>query len=872
MVITPEAIEFFVFPESFQNEEIVRFNKPRFVFNMQNSTFKSAIFNPSMSHMIACSCNDLTIQIWSIRKPSIQKIACSKLPIQMKWEKNGYLLGYFDSINFIKIYNISIKKEIFNLNFKERISTFEFFGEDKILVCNKIQDKIVQYKFDACPKEGSNIINIFTIKGDYQFFSVYNDNLLIYSNDNKIKLFEDFNNNNLIYEANCSLNSPKIIKSPNESILFKILDINNDSNVKLIILKDLYNEKVKIASKKEEDGKEKTVSKNKEDEEEKNYKSDYDSIDNSLEDINQDYFGDCPDEFKDIKECSNFKYNDYDKVYQKEKKYLEIDEIKSNLERDKKENLIQRRKNVVNELQKKIKFKSIKEEYIFYINLLIKDETNKDLLLKYFKFMQKNEKKLEKENLLHEKFYDELNYYSVFFDKTELKEKFNYDFISEKDKLINLLKLYSKSIKDKALEELKNSIKKEYIKRNFNQPITYEIKELIYYNCYNDIYDDICSKKKISEENLSNKLYAIDKILEKQIFNNIESPDILIPLISFISHSEKEENINFFLNMINSKTLTDEELQQKEKTLKFNQINNEEEQGIVLKKEYYEDPKELCFENLNNQNHQKCEKYNFQYLTENPPLKLNINKIKNHLLFVLKSNVFKESYELLIGKDNYKEIFTYEMISEFINNIKFLPLNFDTEVAFLNCLSLMTFVPTMKKKIIANDVDFYENISITLENEVIVAIIYHEFGYEINAVIAFIENKLKSNGTPRKKYLNFKEGGYYLELALFGREIRNLSYGEALYILNADNYSKSLDNFKKGFMELSNHDLFIKGPFDNFNIKNEKELYKYKSSVIIKAKNENNIGDIYNDVKISIPLRNDVRGREIKEEDLMPYF
>lgn len=504
MVITPEAIEFFVFPETFQNEEIVRFNKPRFVFNMQNSTFKSAIFNPSMSHLIACSCNDLTIQIWSIRKPSIQKIVCSKLPIQMKWEKNGYLLGYIDSINSIKIYMISIKKEIFNLNFKERISTFEFFGEDKILVCNKIQDKIVQYKFDACPKEGSNIINIFTIKGDYQFFSVYNDNLLIYSNDNKIKLFEDFNNNNLIYEANCSLNSPKIIKSPNESILFKILDINNDSNVKLIILKDLYNEKVKIASKKEEDGKEKTVSKNKEDEEEKNYKSDYDSIDNSLEDINQDYFGDCPDEFMDIKECLNFKYNDYDKVYQKEKKYLEIDEIKSNLERDKKENLIQRRKNVVNELQKKIKFKSIKEEYIFYINLLIKDETNKDLLLKYLKFMQKNEKKLEKENLLHEKFYDELNYYSVFFDKTELKEKFNYDFISEKDKLINLLKLYSKSIKDKALEELKNSIKKEFIKRNFNQPITYEIKELIYYDCYNDIYDDICSKKKISEENLSN--------------------------------------------------------------------------------------------------------------------------------------------------------------------------------------------------------------------------------------------------------------------------------------------------------------------------------------------------------------------------------
>ena len=56
----------------------------------------------------------------------------------------------------------------------------------------------------------------------------------------------------------------------------------------------------------------------------------------------------------DIKECLNFKYNDYDKVYQKENKNLEIDEIKSILESDKKKDLIQHRKNLTKELQKKI--------------------------------------------------------------------------------------------------------------------------------------------------------------------------------------------------------------------------------------------------------------------------------------------------------------------------------------------------------------------------------------------------------------------------------------------------------------------------------------------------------------------------------------
>ena len=865
MVVTNKKIEFFVIPDSFQNEEIVKFNKPKFVFNKQKSAFKSAIFNPSKSHMIACSFCDFSIQIWSIRKSSIQKIVCSDIPIQMKWNENGYLLGYIDEINIIKIYNIYIKKEIFKLNLEEEsISNFEFFGNDNLLVCNQSKDQIVQYKFEVNPKEGLKILDnkqySFIYKKKYKFFFVYNDYLLIYSNNKRIKLFDDFNNNDILYEVDCPLNSPQIIRSSNKSILFKILDINNDNIVKLIILKDLKNENAKIASKKEEDGKEKS------------FKSDYDSVDNSFEDINQDYFSDCPNEFIDIKECFNFRYNNYDKEYQKEKKYLEIDEIKSNLENIKNENLIQRRKYVKEELQKNIKFKSIKEEYMFYINLLIKDETNIDLLLKYLTFLQKNKKELEKENLLHEKFYDELNYYSVFFEKTELKEKFNYDFESEKTKLINLLKFYSNSLKTKALEELKNKIEKDYINRSFNQPIVYEIKELIYYNCYKEIYDDICIKKRISEENLSKKIYAIDKILKKKIIENIESADILIPLISFICNSEKEENINFFLNMVNSKTLTNKELQQRKESLKCVLINNKEENGIVINHEYYEQSKELCFENLNNKNYQKCEKYNFKYLTDNPPLKLNINKIKNHLLFVLKSNVFKEVYKLLIGNDNYENIFNNEMISELISNIKFLPINFDTEFGILDCTSLVLYVSTMKKEIYSNYLRYDENISITLENGVIVAIIYHEFGHIINAVLAFIENKLKLNDTFRKKYINFKYGGYNLELALFGKVIKNLSYGEVLYILNEDNYFKSLDNFKKGFKELSNQDLIIKGSFNNFNLKKEKELDEYKSSIFIKAKNGNNIGDIYKDIKINIPLRNDVRGREIKEEDLWQYF
>ena len=109
-------------------------------------------------------------------------------------------------------------------------------------------------------------------------------------------------------------------------------------------------------------------------------------------------------------------------------------------------------------------------------------------------------------------------------------------------------------------------------------------------------------------------------------------------------------------------------------------------------------------------------------------------------------------------------------------------------------------------------------------------------------------------------------------MSLFGRIIKNLSYGEALYILNLDNYKKSLNEFREGFMQLSQTDLIMKGPFSDYNLEDELKMNEYKNSFFIKAKNGNEPIDILNDIKISIPLRNDIPGRKIDEKDLEPYF
>ena len=281
----------------------------------------------------------------------------------------------------------------------------------------------------------------------------------------------------------------------------------------------------------------------------------------------------------------------------------------------------------------------------------------------------------------------------------------------------------------------------------------------------------------------------------------------------------------------------------------------------------------MCLENLYT-NYLNCEKYNYEYLIKNPPLNINIEKINEFLLFTLKSKVFKDAFELLTGRDNYEKIFNNNIISEFINNIKYLPIKFSTVSALFDRLSFTAFIPTMKKKIYATtiDLDNDETISFTLENGIIVAIIFHEFGHSINVMITFKENHLKCINSPRKKYLKFKEGGYYLEFSLFGRIIKNLSYGEALYILNLDNYKKSLNEFREGFMQLSQTDLIMKGPFSDYNLEDELKINEYKNSFFIKAKDGNESIDILNDIKISIPLRNDIPGRKIDEKDLEPYF
>ena len=661
LVVTREKILFFTIPETFQTTKIVE--TPRFVFDKMEGGFNSAVFNPLNSHIIACSCFSEIIQVWSVKEPFILKIPCSKNPTNIKWRKCGKILGFIDKYSTIKVYNIINEEFIFYLNFKEKDINFEYFKNDSILVENPNNKTFLIYEFkhDNTVTKKEEYKKFFTIK--YKFFLSSGNYFIFFTIKNKMIFYDDFTEP--IYNYNSLLSDPKIIKVSNNKIITKILD-RDGNNVRIIIL---FNKKEKKLEPKP----------NKIEEEKRNFHLKFDI---SPDNINENYFKNCPKVFLNIIECLNYKYNDQYikfKECKKDKKYLKIPEIQINLDKNLNTDLISLRNYVKKEIEilkekekrKEKIFKSINEEYIFYLNLLIKDETNPDLLLKYLQFLKNNKEELENKKLLYENFKDEMNYYSIFFEKKKLHKLFLSQLESEKSKFINLLQDYSTSIKNNNFENFKICIKSKYKgidRRYFNQPISFELNELLYYSFNLSLYNDICDDEKKDENNLQNKLFIINEILKKKILYNYENANVLIPLIYFICHSEKEENCVFFLNMIESKTLTDKELNQNAKNFGYEILCvNKTKKGLLINNEYFPEPNELCFKNLKIKNYHKYEKYNFKYLIKNPPMKLDIEKIKAHLLIALKSRVFKEVYEYLTGNNNYQSLFSDGMITEYIN-------------------------------------------------------------------------------------------------------------------------------------------------------------------------------------------------------------
>ena len=270
---------------------------------------------------------------------------------------------------------------------------------------------------------------------------------------------------------------------------------------------------------------------------------------------------------------------------------------------------------------------------------------------------------------------------------------------------------------------------------------------------------------------------------------------------------------------------------------------------------------------MTNKNYLKEEKYNFTCLLNYYTKKQ--DKIYQFLHNILQKRVFREAYTILFGDENYK-LLDERYLKEFIEKrLRFVPMKLNGVGAISDKYSLNTFISTKNYEIIINNSDKIdkEKSKEIFETSNYVLLEENEIFHLLNCIPYYENNCSISIDTPRKNnYTNKEDGGIYLELLLSSKEMKSITLGDALFILNEKNYDKSLPDFIDYFKKKNKKDLIIEGIFSYFNnYINLNEISDEELNNDLKILKSNNNLDILSEFRIIRELKNDVVGKLYKK-------
>ena len=410
-------------------------------------------------------------------------------------------------------------------------------------------------------------------------------------------------------------------------------------------------------------------------------------------------------------------------------------------------------------------------------------------------------------------------------------EHFGEQKLSEKKELFNLLEKI-RNTKDKDENKMKQNFEnlvnefKSYNLGRFNQRIEFDNRELYWFRNKSII---IYALLGMDFESFKQMIYCIEKIIEKKLFENsiILNNDKLISLIIILLYSPLEKDYcDYNINLIES---------------------------MIQKKKQEIPPEPLKI--LNKINNYRLTEYEEAYQIYSKVISL--DNIKNFLQNIFQSNVFKEVFQILYPSYiNYpfeKKIEAETYINKHIN---FVVFNSSKVNGVTDKLTMETYIFLEPKKIKNNKKVQNELVEKILYSSAIIKTNFHEFNHNLYNIVYFHENGTIPLDTPRRGDESQKEGGVDLELLLFGKKINTLSLKEALYILNEENYNKSIFQFKEDFNKLyfpteNKEDYKIKGIFKQYVVPDE-ILNEKKKSICIKFESESDFPSIsaydYNDV------------------------
>ena len=514
----------------------------------------------------------------------------------------------------------------------------------------------------------------------------------------------------------------------------------------------------------------------------------------------------------------------------------------------------------------------LKNKYITIMRLLLIDNTNKDIVKLYLDFIKNNSDFIIENGLMsYEK---EINKYKILFSEDEMKKiEITKKNKSQKTIFLDYINKIRQEIKENVNSTKCKFIKESANKKLnnlflFNTPIEFDNEELLYYKYYYNIIDGI---SKIDDDGimdyLKNKQKVLEYIINKNLYNKKEitsNKDKMNLLLLYLMNEnfdnvlKEGESINFN-RLVQKMPVTKEDFYEYEKnsinilytkegkSIKLNTLNQtitltnfeelanknvDEIKKICEKKTKYivkrsvnkfingnydalDIPLEnACIQNLFNRNLEKKKEaihfHNLETLMINNEISPYINDIKNFLLKLIDTNVYKQAIKKLFP-DYYKCLDSNgnEDIKYYIKErIKFYPFQ-DLDISGItDKLSCSSFIPsinftvlqTRSLKIRDENKDTYK-IGLTIVNST------HEINHANQCIIFFKGNNKNLINSPKRNTennLEVQEGGISLEYLLFGKIINEINLLECLYIMNEKNYEQDLDEFRKNFMNIRN--------------------------------------------------------------------
>lgn len=199
------------------------------------------------------------------------------------------------------------------------------------------------------------------------------------------------------------------------------------------------------------------------------------------------------------------------------------------------------------------------------------------------------------------------------------------------------------------------------------------------------------------------------------------------------------------------------------------------------------------------------ELYKYDALMEFYKKQFDEDKVRAFISKILSSNVFKEAFSFFYGDDikypfldkenNKGKDKTLKYLNKYL---KFIPFKNNDTNEVTDKFSMETYIflnsDIISQKIKKRKKNSKDNTIIckALINWSIVAINVHELNHIFHNYYYLSKNGKESLKTPRKKDIMEREGGYNMEKLLFGRVLIELTLRQVLYILNEENYKKSL--------------------------------------------------------------------------------